>query len=74
MLRLESDSGSIELSAEQERTLRAMSDDAVCRALNRGRDPFVLAALKERPQIHLHPRAGWIYQTPHTEPSGEQHG
>lgn len=61
MLRLESTSGSIELSAEQERSLRSMSDADVCRALNRGRDPFIFAALKERPQIQLHPSAGWIY-------------
>jgi hypothetical protein len=61
MLRLESTTGSIELSAEQERGLRSMSDAAVCRALNRGGDPFLFAALKERPQIHLHPSAGWVY-------------
>jgi len=61
MLRLESNTGSVELSAEQERALRSMSDAAVCRALNRGRDPFVLAVVKERPQIHLHPSAGWVY-------------
>jgi hypothetical protein len=61
MLRLESDTGSIELSAEQERTLRSMSDAAVCRALNRGRDPWVLAVIRERPNIHLQPGAGWVY-------------
>jgi hypothetical protein len=61
MLRLDSDTGSIELSAEQERGLRAMSDADVCRALNRGGDPFVFAALKERPRIQLHPSVGWIY-------------
>lgn len=60
MLRLESATGSIELSAEQERALRSMSDAEVCRALNRGGDPFVLAVVKERPQILLHPSAGWV--------------
>lgn len=65
MLRLESTTGSIELSAEQERILRSMSDADVCRALNRGRDPFVLAVIKERPQIQLHPSAGWAYYPEH---------
>lgn len=65
MLRLESDTGSIELSAEQERGLRSLSDAELCHALNRGRDPFVFAALKERPQIHLHPSAGWVYYPEH---------
>jgi hypothetical protein len=62
MLRLEGETGSIEVSAEQERLLRAMSDAAVCHALNRGRDPWVLAVVRERwPHIQLHPSAGWVY-------------
>lgn len=61
MLRLEGETGSIELLPEQERVLRALSDAAVCRALNRGGDPFVLAVIKERPTIRLHPGAGWVY-------------
>jgi hypothetical protein len=66
MLKLETSTGSLELSADQERAVRSMTDAEVCRALNRGSDPFVLAALKERPQIQLHPAAGWIYSSsPH---------
>jgi hypothetical protein len=61
MLRLETHTGSIELSAEQERVLRSMSDAAVCRALNRGADPLVVAVIKERSQIQPHPSPGWVY-------------
>lgn len=61
MLRLDTPTGSLELSADQERAVRSMTDADLCRELNRGNDPFVFAALKERPQIHLHPAAGWVY-------------
>jgi hypothetical protein len=61
MLRLDTPTGSLELSADQERALRAMSDADVCRELNCGHDLYVFAVLKERPQIQLHPAAGWVY-------------
>ena len=72
MLRLESPSGSIELLPEQERVLRSMSDAAVCRALNSGRDPWVLAVVRERwPHIQLHPSAGWVYYPDFHESKGQ---
>jgi len=60
VLKLDTPTGSLELSADQERAVRSMTDAEVCRALNHGSDPFVWVALKERPQIQRHPAAGWI--------------
>lgn len=59
MLKLDTPTGSVELSADQERAMRAMTDADVCRELNRGGDPFIFAVLKERPQIHLNSSARW---------------
>jgi hypothetical protein len=63
MLRLETPTGSMELSAEQERQVRSMSDSAVCRAMNAGADLFVFAALKERPHITFDRVNGWTTQS-----------
>jgi hypothetical protein len=60
MLRIETPTGSLELSATEERTVRSMSDADICRELNNGERLFMFAALKERPNIRLHPTRGWI--------------
>jgi hypothetical protein len=69
MLKVKSSSGSIELSAEQERHVRGLDDEAICRALNRGVDVYVCAVLSERPLIRYTPNRGWHTRMPR-RPSG----
>lgn len=63
MLKLITDTGTFEATAEDERRVRSLSDIQVCRHLNSCQtlDPFVIAALRERPQIVPSP-AGWTVQ------------
>jgi len=59
MLKIRCTTGSIELTPDQERRVRALDDASVCRALNAGVDVYVCAVLRERPQIGFTPERGW---------------
>lgn len=59
MLKVHSDSGSLELTADQERHVRGLDDLSLCQALNTGLDVYVCAVVPERPQIHFVPGLGW---------------
>jgi hypothetical protein len=61
MLRIHSDTGSIELTATQERAVRSLSDASVCEALNRGSNIYVHAVICERPALRFSPVTGWYF-------------
>ena len=64
MLRLRTPTGSLELTAEEERQVRGMSDWELCVALNRTAQLHHFAAVSERPNLLFAPRRGWIVTTP----------
>jgi hypothetical protein len=62
MLRYVTETGSIEATAQDERRVRALSDENLCGALRRTAavDPFLVAEARSRPSLLFHRRYGWI--------------
>lgn len=62
MLRYVTDTGSLEATAQDERRVRAMSNDDLCGALRRAAvaDPFLVAEARTRTSLLFHSHYGWI--------------